>query len=60
MIKKINFTAVVISVTFLGLGLGILTGTIQEHIHFAGFKNELAFSAVSFFGAIAFAAGIKK
>jgi hypothetical protein len=60
MIRKINFTALAISVAFLSLGLGIITGVIQEYIHFAGLKNEFAFAAVSFFGAISFAAGIRK
>ena len=41
-----NYQAILTAV--LGIGIGILTmnGTIQNHIHFAGELNEMAFAVM--------------
>jgi len=60
MVKKINFTMLIVTVTFFGLSIGVLTGTIQKYVHFTGIENEIGFALLSTFGALIFCFGVKK
>jgi len=60
MLKKINFTMLLATVACLMISVGIVTGTIQNYIHFANVENEIGACAMSMFGTIMFTLGIKK
>jgi len=60
MLKKINFTMLLATAACLMISVGILTGTIQNYIHFANVENEIGACAMSMFGTIMFTLGIKK
>ncbi len=42
------------------ISVGIITGTVQNYIHFASVENEIGTCAMSMFGTIMFTLGIKK
>lgn len=39
-----NYQAILLAVVGITLGVQTMSGTIQNYIHFAGVKNEIAFA----------------
>lgn len=58
--KKINFTMLLATTACLMISVGILSGTVQNYMHFANVENEIGAAAMSMFGTIMFTLGIKK
>jgi len=60
MLKKINITMLLSTIICFSLTVGILAGSVQNYIHFAGVENEMGFGILSTFGGVMFCLGIKK
>ena len=58
--KKINFITLTMALVFLTITVGVISGTLQNYVSFAGVDNEIGVALMSMFGCIMFALGIKK
>ena len=58
--KKINFIMLTVALAFLTVTVGVISGTLQKYVPFAGVDNEIGVAVMSMFGCIMFTLGIKK
>jgi len=60
MLKQIDIKMLIGAIACIALGIGLISGAIQNYIHFADPMNEMFMCAFAFMGTIGFAANIKR
>jgi hypothetical protein len=58
--KQIDIKMVLGALACAGIGIGLISGAIQDVIYFADPMNEMLSCALMFMGTIGFAANIKR
>ena len=60
MLKQIDIKMLLGAIACVALGIGLISGAIQNYIYFADPMNEMFMCAFAFMGTIGFAANIKR
>ena len=60
MMKRIDIKMVLATLLCVVVGVGMITGNVQQHIVFADALNEIVFTAMAFMLAVGMAMNIKR